>query len=441
MSSFELKPTEENIIKTYKNDIIGRNEDVKSFGRMLISVEGIQTFAVDGKWGSGKTFFIKQVINYINSNCSETVASKQSESVVDAFKDANYSSVDKNILCVYYDAWENDCDEDPILSLVNAISVQAGTSFDWFDTKKAISIILQIFNLLKKNNFSQLYESLTEKSEINELQNKKNTKVKINSFFQDCFCEDNHKMIVFIDELDRCNPNYAMKLLERIKHYFDLENVLFVFSVNIEQLKHVVSKYYGDGFSSYRYLDRFFDFKIELPLIDTDKYLKGIIPRESIDKYKNMCMFLAKYFGFSMREICRYMTVCLNSAICSEFNISGQFYFDDGKAWLECVAYVAPILYGLLCYDIKDYDDFINGNRGDIFVDIMFEYRHNRKNSYLSDDELKVENSDEVFKTRLLEIYNAIFNSNQYNIKIHNFSFSCSMKTKLLTLINKHQFV
>ena len=157
MSSFELKPTEENIINTYKNDIIGRNEDVKSFGRMLISVEGIQTFAVDGKWGSGKTFFIKQVINYINSNCSETVASKQSESVVDAFKDEKYSSEDKNILCVYYDAWENDCDEDPILSLVNEISVQADTSIDWFNKQKAIGIILQIFNLLKKNNLSQLY--------------------------------------------------------------------------------------------------------------------------------------------------------------------------------------------------------------------------------------------------------------------------------------------
>lgn len=48
-------------------------------------------------------------------------------------------------------------------------------------------------------------------------------------------------------------------MLERIKHYFDDERIIFIVSVNKEQLVHTISKCYGYGFDSKGYLNKFFD--------------------------------------------------------------------------------------------------------------------------------------------------------------------------------------
>ena len=60
MIKTELLPTKENLIKTFLEDSIGRNEDLFHFIRLLNSITTTYSLAVDGNWGSGKTFFIKQ---------------------------------------------------------------------------------------------------------------------------------------------------------------------------------------------------------------------------------------------------------------------------------------------------------------------------------------------------------------------------------------------
>ena len=56
------------------------------------------------------------------------------------------------------------------------------------------------------------------------------------------FSKHGDKLVIFIDKLDRCNPIYAIKLLERIKHFFDHENIIFIFSVNVNKLTNTISK-------------------------------------------------------------------------------------------------------------------------------------------------------------------------------------------------------
>ena len=75
-----------------------------------------------------------------------------------------------------------------------------------------------------------------------------------------------------MDELDRCRPSYAVRLLERIEHYFINDRITFVFSVNLEQLQHTIKNFYGNDFDACRYLDRFFDLRLSLPPINTTKY-------------------------------------------------------------------------------------------------------------------------------------------------------------------------
>jgi len=77
---------------------------------------------------------------------------------------------------------------------------------------------------------------------------------------------------VFIDELDRCRPDYAIRLLEGIKHLFGVPGLHFVVATNLTELSHSVRAVYGSGFSADRYLKRFFDLEYSLPTPSGEKY-------------------------------------------------------------------------------------------------------------------------------------------------------------------------
>jgi len=72
-------------------------------------------------------------------------------------------------------------------------------------------------------------------------------------------------LYVFVDELDRCRPDYAIRLLEGIKHLFSVKGVAFVVATNLSQLSKAVGGIYGVNFDGYLYLKRFFDIECSLP--------------------------------------------------------------------------------------------------------------------------------------------------------------------------------
>ncbi len=82
---------------------------------------------------------------------------------------------------------------------------------------------------------------------------------------------------VFIDELDRCRPDYAIRLLEGIKHLFGVPGLHFVVATNLTELTHSVRAVYGAGFSGDRYLKRFFDLEYSLPIPDGERYSEELM--------------------------------------------------------------------------------------------------------------------------------------------------------------------
>jgi len=85
------------------------------------------------------------------------------------------------------------------------------------------------------------------------------------------------KLIVFIDELDRCKPSFAVQTLETIKHYFDVDNVVFIFGIDGIQIRETIRKFYGAGFDSSSYLTRFFESQILLPKPTIDQMIQFCI--------------------------------------------------------------------------------------------------------------------------------------------------------------------
>lgn len=72
-------------------------------------------------------------------------------------------------------------------------------------------------------------------------------------------------VVVFVDELDRCNPAFAVRLIERIKHFFEIPNVVFVLLLNREQLEQAVKGVFGEQTDAAAYLSKFVRFFFRLP--------------------------------------------------------------------------------------------------------------------------------------------------------------------------------
>ena len=70
MKNFSTNPTDENTINMFSSDAVGRNEEILRFINLLDAIDNSCAIALNGEWGSGKTFFIKQIkliLDYCNN--------------------------------------------------------------------------------------------------------------------------------------------------------------------------------------------------------------------------------------------------------------------------------------------------------------------------------------------------------------------------------------
>lgn len=75
---------------------------------------------------------------------------------------------------------------------------------------------------------------------------------------------ENKTVIITVDELDRCLPLYAIKILERLHHiFYEIENVIVIISIDKEQLEKSIKEIYGD-ITVDKYLRKFFSFELKL---------------------------------------------------------------------------------------------------------------------------------------------------------------------------------
>ncbi len=82
---------------------------------------------------------------------------------------------------------------------------------------------------------------------------------------------------IIVDELDRCRPTYAIKVLEEIKHLFDVQGVAFVLGLHGKQLEHSVTAAYGQGFDGAAYLRRFFSRRYSMKPVSLQPLVQHLI--------------------------------------------------------------------------------------------------------------------------------------------------------------------
>lgn len=415
MKSYELKPTNENLCKAYRGDMVGRNNDIKFFAEMLNSLTNFCSIAIDGYWGSGKTFFVKQVKMFMDAQ-NEFITTMD-EKHKNIFKDSSNENITYlPQVSVYYDAWENDNDSDPILSLIYSIISNVDTDFSLKNDDGCIKKAASILELFTGKNWTELVECFKNEDPLDTIRKNKDIEEKIKAFLDSLLEERGDRLIVFIDELDRCKPSYAVKLLERIKHYFTNDRITFVFSINTLELQHTIKKFYGEDFEACRYLDRFFDLRISLPPVDKKKYFNSINFDDSQYLYDNLCGTVIDYFGFELREIGKYIRLAKIAAEAPTHDSKKYgFYFSDDKAKLFCLIYIVPIMIGLKIFNTNQYNAFISGKDCSPLINIVNRLENHYLGTLLNHNETFDENDTDKEKTivtieeKLKEVYEAIF--------------------------------
>lgn len=225
---------------------------------------------LNAKWGTGKTFFLRRWANEIQ---------------------LHYPTV-------YIDAWSSDRSSDPLLSVVSEIKKKlhelhgvseleanlfAGVAKA---VKASAPAVVKAFlkaqfkkhsgmgdddieEIISTEDLADVGSKLVEQAI--DAHNKatvgvEDIKRSIQEWLASVIDSKNmeYPLFIFIDELDRCRPTYAIEMLETIKHIFDMKNVVFIIATDKEQLEHSIKAIYGTGFDSRLYLDRFFSRTITL---------------------------------------------------------------------------------------------------------------------------------------------------------------------------------
>ena len=240
----------------FVNDKLNRESCVNTFCSMirLYSTTGC-VIALDGEWGTGKTTFVKMLMQILNKGGHP----------------------------LYFNAWENDYVSDPLIALLAELKDLSPHSKKWDNVIASGGKILTciassaVKNVVKNKlgiDSDVVASGIDEASKIlkdgiDDFSKQKATFDEFRKALQEYIADNTTEefpVVFFIDELDRCSPKFAVLVLERIKHLFDIPNVIFVLSVNKKQLGYAIQGYYGSSnIDASNYLRRFIDIEYSLP--------------------------------------------------------------------------------------------------------------------------------------------------------------------------------
>lgn len=436
MVNTEMMPTEEMLMSCLLDDAIGRNKELALFYRLLESPTCGRIIGLDGRWGCGKTFFVKQMrilIDALNPNSNMDVNRRGN---IVFHVDRNLADQENNDITVYYDAWENDNDTEPVISIVYEITKQLEIDCSLED-RDIFDLAASIIEIIWNRNVKGIIDALKSDDPLSMLKKQKELEQKIRDFLSNVLNERGNRLIIFIDELDRCKPSYAVQLLEQIKHYLCDDRITFVLSINSQELQHTIKHFYGPEYDACRYLDRFFDFRIALPPADEYK-VSNLYNVNTTNTYDIVCKRVADMLHFELREMHRYFTQAKVAASKVMYNDPGgyHFSFSQGKGRQFVLMYIVPLLIGLQMADITEYTQFVDGNESKFLYKLLedeqvsydiFEHMLSRSETLNRDEDGKIT----VTKRDVIEkIYNALFSVNsEAETILGEYQFSKSMKS------------
>jgi len=291
--------------------------------------------SISAPFGGGKTFFINMMMEMLD---------KETET-------------QKNIRYVVFNAWQYDMWSNPLEAFIDAISPQMFCSgrkniskqikrayrkltklipnlllnaASWTISRLTHGIINDIGNVIRKILSDK--EKVAKNSDLTLIETMQKKKKALSEYKQALEID---ALYIFIDELDRCKPSFAIKLLEMINHLFFIndEKISYIISVDKKQLCEIIHHTYGYGFDAAGYLRRFFNFSYKIsPPRSYKDYLDEVIQSDAysskLKEMKNPITEIIELFNPDFRTLDQILHT-INSAIIDEVELF------DLNAWNE----------------------------------------------------------------------------------------------------------
>lgn len=266
---------------SFKDDLYDRYDLCKNITKNILmnEADNLTVLALDGKWGTGKTHTVRMWKHELEND--------------------NFGMLEdlNRMHPIYFDSWEYDDWSDALMPLISQIVN------DFEKDKKFLNSLLRItkryatnigkakvYAISKKIFGEETVEAVLNTPTNNltsfdideEFSQYKNDKLEIKKFLSAYQEKKGKRIVIFVDELDRCKPTFAIQLLEVIKHLFSIKNYSFIISCNILQLSYSLEAVYGVNTDTINYLNRFFDYKLRLPEPKTHQVIRNELSKTNI---------------------------------------------------------------------------------------------------------------------------------------------------------------
>lgn len=282
----------------YKNDLFERKQLADKLTRYLERLKDGCVIGIDAPWGEGKTYFGRNWAAQLDQQDYKTI---------------------------YLDAFEEDYTDDPFLLIsakILSVVSEVEKNESWSNFRDAcVKTGKVLLPATAKITINALGRLLLGVSDLTELQDKfgeqieeklgdateKYVKQRLDEYERDREAAENFKIVLsefaasqekpvifFIDELDRCRPTFAVQVIERIKHFFDTPNLVFVLLLNREQLENAINGVYGAKLDAHAYLGKFIHFFLRLP--------KRVDPDGHRDFNQAYCSYLVDHYEFKRSD-------------------------------------------------------------------------------------------------------------------------------------------
>lgn len=268
------------------------------------------SIAIDGEWGCGKTWVVKELENQLNNQLNDNKK--------------------KKYLVFHYNAWENDFYEEPLEALLSVIIQELNILINKksiFESvvdeliKETISdLVILISGIVKAVTKIDIEESIKSKQSLvtrikqgTKITDSINTMLPLQNALNEVRCSltglsKQIPVILVIDELDRCLPEYTIKVLERLHHICNETPIITIMAIEKTQIADSICKVFGKNLNDAQkkdfanhYLQKFIDITIPLnkgKIKDGDLSVFNGFEKQ-FKPYRNLCdtHFLSDFYN------------------------------------------------------------------------------------------------------------------------------------------------
>lgn len=248
-----------------EEDLLEISKYVKGLGKFIRECQTPMSIAIQGDWGTGKT----STLNLLKKN-------------LEADKDTN------GIKCVFFNTWQYsqfNMEDSLYVSFVHNLVKQCGGNDEILRTVAGFGK-LAFFKAIDwkfGTNASEILDGF-EKAKKDQMESVS----KLQEDFAKLVKKTGKRLVIFIDDLDRLNPEVAVELLEIIKLFVNVENSIFVLAIDYEVVVKGVRKKYGENLSEEK-CRNFFDKIIQLPFkMPVERYNLTELVRKAVQEQTHM---------------------------------------------------------------------------------------------------------------------------------------------------------